>query len=135
MLKYLVGWFSSTDAELQNTVLCIPQSVNCHLSRTIFGIYISHTKPGLANKDRARVVSSPQSPLNLLHRSVSFYLRLFVPLLLAAVHSSFHLRRKMLLLVLRADLHSFTVPVHVLGFTALFQLVHCCFIIVQGHLV
>lgn len=133
MLKYLVGWFSSTDAELQNTVLCIPESANFHLSCTIFGIYISFTKPGLANKDRARVVSSPQSPLNL--SSVSFYLRIFVPLLLAAVHSSFHLRRKVLLLVHRADLHSFTVPVHALGFTALFQLVHCCFIIVQGHLV
>lgn len=65
MLKYLGGWFSSTDAELQNAVLCIPQSADSHFSCTIFGIYISHT--GLANKERARAyLQSPsQSPPSL----------------------------------------------------------------------
>lgn len=71
-----------------------------------------------------KFVSSPQSTPNL---SVSFYFCLFVPLLLAVVHSLFHLHRKMLPLVLRADLRSFTVPVYALQFTALLQLVTLLF--------
>lgn len=153
MLKHLLGFSRESEprAHTRCTKPCSVlvfdrlQSANCRFSCTIFGIYISHTERGLARRavlsrqcslsnEECAQVCHLRISLSLSLSLVSFYFRLFVLLLRAPVHSSFHLRRRMLPPVLGADPCLFTGAVYAVGLPALFQLVRCCFNILQGHL-
>lgn len=149
MLKYLLGFRENPSLvrthAVQNPVLFLCLTDFSQQTAGSHAQYLESTSPtqnvglhiGLCSADSVvfqirnvrRFVTS-ESPLSL----VSFYFRLFVLVFRAPVHSSFHLRRRMLLLVLGADPCLFTGPVYAVGFPALLQLVRRCFNILQGHL-
>lgn len=104
------------------------QSANCHFSCTIFGIYISHTKRGLARQallSRHCSISNMECVRVCLFSPVtsesppSLCLFLFTSICPSAPSSRTFLVSSLPENVAGAsDLRSFTVPVYALGFTA-----------------